>query len=74
MNSRWICSSRQEVWVLDFDKTRVHAGPVPVARRVADLRRLARSAGKLKMQMGEEGWSALEEGYGAEWPPRLLLT
>jgi hypothetical protein len=47
---------------------------VPRARRTADLQRLARSARMLKVQMGEEGWAALEEGYGAEWPPRLLLT
>ncbi|HEX8391794.1 MAG TPA: lipopolysaccharide kinase InaA family protein [Longimicrobium sp.] len=63
-----------EVYILDFDKAVVHGGPVPVARRVADLRRLARSARKLRVVLGEEGWSALEAGYGAEWPPRLLLT
>jgi 3-deoxy-D-manno-octulosonic acid kinase len=63
-----------EVWILDFDKAVVHAGPVPVARRVADLRRLARSARKLRVILGEDGWSALEAGYGADWPPNLLLS
>src|SRR5687768_854647 len=57
-----------EVWLLDFDKARVHDGPVPRARRATDLRRLARSARKLKAEVGPEGWLALREGYGESWP------
>lgn len=62
-----------EVWLLDFDKARVHAGAVPRARRATDLRRLARSARKLKADMGAEGWSALRDGYGEGWPSGLTL-
>lgn len=62
-----------EVWLLDFDKARVHAGPVPCARRATDLRRLARSARKLKSEIGTEGWTALREGYGEGWPSGLVL-
>jgi 3-deoxy-D-manno-octulosonic acid kinase len=62
-----------EVWLLDFDKARVHDGPVPRARRATDLRRLARSARKLKADVGAEGWAALREGYGEGWPSGLTL-
>lgn len=62
-----------EVWLLDFDKARVHAGPVPRARRATDLRRLARSARKLKADVGADGWGALREGYGETWPSTLTL-
>ncbi|HEU0013120.1 MAG TPA: lipopolysaccharide kinase InaA family protein [Longimicrobium sp.] len=62
-----------EVWILDFDKSRVHPGPVPVGRRVEDLRRIVRSARKLRTPIGDEGWRALREGYGDDWPPRLEL-
>ncbi|HEU4885997.1 MAG TPA: lipopolysaccharide kinase InaA family protein [Longimicrobium sp.] len=62
-----------EVWLLDFDKARVHDGPVPRARRATDLRRLARSARKLKSEVGAEGWGALREGYGESWPSGLAL-
>jgi hypothetical protein len=41
---------------------------------VANLRRLARSARKLRVILGEDGWSALESGYGPDWPPNLLLS
>jgi hypothetical protein len=61
------------VWLLDFDKARVHAGPVPRARRATDLRRLARSARKLKADVGAEGWGALRDGYGEGWPSGLTL-
>jgi hypothetical protein len=61
------------VWLLDFDKARVHAGPVPRARRATDLRRLARSARKLKADVGAEGWGALRDGYGEGWPAGLTL-
>ncbi|MBW3571281.1 MAG: hypothetical protein KY467_09255 [Gemmatimonadetes bacterium] len=62
-----------EVCLLDFDKARVHDGAVPRARRATDLRRLARSARKLKAEVGAEGWSALREGYGEGWPSGLEL-
>jgi 3-deoxy-D-manno-octulosonic acid kinase len=62
-----------EVWLLDFDKARVHAGPVPRARRATDLRRLARSARKLNADVGAEGWTALRDGYGEGWPSGLVL-
>lgn len=62
-----------EVWLLDFDKARVHAGPVPRARRATDLRRLARSVRKLKADVGPDGWAALREGYGDTWPSGLEL-
>jgi tRNA A-37 threonylcarbamoyl transferase component Bud32 len=62
-----------EVWLLDFDKARVHAGIVPRARRATDLRRLARSAKKLKAEIGAEGWAALRDGYGDGWPSGLEL-
>jgi 3-deoxy-D-manno-octulosonic acid kinase len=62
-----------EVWLLDFDKARVHDGPVPRARRATDLRRLGRSARKLKADIGGEGWASLREGYGETWPSGLEL-
>jgi 3-deoxy-D-manno-octulosonic acid kinase len=62
-----------EVWLLDFDKARVYAGPVKPAARTADLRRLARSARKLGAAVGAEGWAALREGYGDDWPSALVL-
>ncbi|HEV3050982.1 MAG TPA: lipopolysaccharide kinase InaA family protein, partial [Longimicrobium sp.] len=62
-----------EVWLLDFDKARVHDGAVPRARRATDLRRLARSARKLKADVGAEGWTALKDGYGESWPTGLEL-
>src|SRR5690606_7761053 len=52
------------VHLLDFDRARLHAGPVPPARRARDLLRLARSARKLAAPVGRGGWEALREGYG----------
>ena len=62
-----------EVWLLDFDKARVHPGPVPPARRAVDLRRLARSARKLRAGLGPEAWGTVQEGYGDDWPAGLVL-
>jgi len=62
-----------EVWLLDFDKARVYAGPVTRTRRATDLRRLARSARKLRVDIGPDGWAALQEGYGDDWPSGLVL-
>ena len=61
-------NGRLEVSVLDFDRARVHDGPVPPPRRAVELRRLARSARKLRAPVGEAEWRALREGYGAGWP------
>jgi 3-deoxy-D-manno-octulosonic acid kinase len=60
-----------EVRVIDFDRARIHDGPVPALRRAADLRRLARSARRLRAGLGETEWEALRSGYGAFWPDRV---
>jgi 3-deoxy-D-manno-octulosonic acid kinase len=62
-----------EVWLLDFDKARVYAAPVTRAHRAADLRRLARSARKLRAGLGADAWAAVQEGYGDDWPVGLVL-
>ena len=62
-----------EVYLLDFDKARVHPAPLNRARRAADLRRLARSARKLRAGIAADGWGALQEGYGDAWPTGLIL-
>jgi tRNA A-37 threonylcarbamoyl transferase component Bud32 len=43
---RWGDAGAAEAFVIDLDRTRVHPGPVPQARRVANLVRLYRSAHK----------------------------
>ena len=63
-----------EVWLLDFDKAQVHAAEVPLARRRLDLRRIARSARKLGVGVDGDGWLALRDGYGDDWPRGLVLT
>lgn len=62
-----------EVWLLDFDKARVYPAPVARARRAVDLRRLARSARKLRAGLGPDAWGAVQEGYGDDWPVGLIL-
>lgn len=62
-----------EVWLLDFDRARVHDGPVPEARRALDVRRLARSARKLRAEVASAEWAALADGYGERWPDGLVL-
>jgi len=62
-----------EVWLLDFDKARVYPAPVTRARRAVDLRRLARSARKLRAGLGADDWAAVQEGYGDDWPAGLVL-
>jgi len=54
--------------VIDFDRARLFAGPVPAARRSRDLRRLVRSARKLGTSVSPADWEALRAGYGGEWP------
>ncbi len=62
----------REVWLIDFDRAQEFPGAVPPARRARDLRRLARSARKLRAPVDAQGWKALREGYGAEWPESHL--
>jgi 3-deoxy-D-manno-octulosonic acid kinase len=61
-----------EVYLLDFDRARIFAGPVPPGRRARDLRRFARSARKLGARLGSTGWGELRGGYGTGWPATLL--
>jgi 3-deoxy-D-manno-octulosonic acid kinase len=61
------------VYINDFDRATLYAGPVPRGRRARDLRRLARSARKLRAEISSEEWKALREGYGADWPLRSDL-
>ncbi len=62
-----------EVWIIDFDRAVVSNQPVANGRRESDLRRLARSARKLGAPIDASGWEAFREGYGAGWPPGLVL-
>jgi 3-deoxy-D-manno-octulosonic acid kinase len=57
------------VHVLDFDRSRVVDGPLPAADRAAAIRRLRRSARKLRAAMAPADWAALRAGYGDAWPP-----
>jgi tRNA A-37 threonylcarbamoyl transferase component Bud32 len=56
------------VHLIDFDRARAFPGAVPGPRRARDLRRLARSARKLRAPIGPAAWEAFREGYGAAWP------
>jgi 3-deoxy-D-manno-octulosonic acid kinase len=56
------------VYVLDFDRAKLYRGPAPRRRRARDLRRLARSARKLRAPIGTAEWSAMRSGYGSAWP------
>lgn len=60
----------RDVYLLDFDRARVLAGPVPARRRRADVARLLRSARKLRVPVPPDGWPAMAEGYGKSWPMR----
>ena len=57
-----------EVWVIDFDRALVVAGPVPRERRARDLARLARSAAKLGLPLDAADHAVLLEGYRAGAP------
>ena len=57
-----------EVHLLDFDRAHLIEGPVPNARRVRNLLRLARSARKLGAPIDAAGWAAFRKGYGSAWP------
>lgn len=56
------------VYLLDFDGALVLDDPVPARRRRRDLRRLGRSARKLRAPIGPAGWRAFRDGYGSAWP------
>lgn len=66
-------SGAPEVYLIDFDRARVYPAAVPRARRARDLRRLARSARKLRADITPTEWVALRLGYGAGWPLRSDL-
>jgi 3-deoxy-D-manno-octulosonic acid kinase len=57
------------VYLLDFDRAQVSAGSVSPARRERDLRRLARSARKLRAPIAADDWAAFRDGYGEGWSP-----
>jgi len=56
------------VWMIDFDRARLHPGKVPAARRLADVGRMLRSARKLGVPFTAEDLDAMREGYGVGWP------
>lgn len=56
------------VYLLDFDRARVHGDALPATLRGRGLRRLERSAKKLGVALRTEDWDALRAGYGTEWP------
>ena len=62
-----------EVHLLDFDRARLVGRPAPPPLRARNLRRLARSARKLRAPIGEAGWRALRDGYGDGWPAGVSL-
>jgi 3-deoxy-D-manno-octulosonic acid kinase len=61
------------VYLIDFDRARLYEGAAPAMRRARDLRRLARSARKLRAGITPAEWAAVREGYGAGWPLRSDL-
>ena len=63
-----------EVYVIDFDRARVFVDAVARGRRERDLRRLARSARKLRVIVSPAEWSAFRAGYGEGWPEGLDLS
>lgn len=72
VNLRNLLVTPEGVYLLDFDRARLFRGPVPAVRRARDLRRMLRSAAKLRAPLRMADWAALEAGYGAGWPLRLL--
>lgn len=66
-------SGRPAVYLIDFDRGRAFAGPVPESRRRRDLERLARSARKLGALIPPRAWEAFRAGYGSGWPPGLVF-
>ena len=51
------------VHLIDFDRARVYAGPIPTQRRLRDVWRLGRSARKLGMPLNVPDRAALWDGY-----------
>ena len=68
VNLRNLLVTAEGVFVLDFDRARLLPHPVPRPWRARGLRRLARSASRLRAEIDAAGWAALREGYGPEWP------
>lgn len=67
--SRGAAETVPTIYLIDFDRARLYAGPTPPALRARDLRRLGRSARKLGLALEEnDGWFELRLGYGAGWP------
>ncbi len=56
------------VYLLDFDRARVHEQALSATLRGRGLRRFQRSAKKLGVALRAEDWDALRAGYGAAWP------
>lgn len=73
LNLRNLLLSGGEVFLLDFDRARQFANAVPARRRRHDLRRLARSVGKIRAALNTEEGEALRSGYGAAWPASLRI-
>jgi len=63
-----------EVYLIDFDRAAVTVEPVARGRRERDLRRLARSARKLRVIVAPAEWEAFRDGYGDGWPAGLDLS
>lgn len=61
------------VHLIDFDRARLSAEPVPPSRRASDLLRLVRSAAKLRLALAPGQWEALARGYGDGWPLSSLV-
>lgn len=61
-------STTAAVYLIDFDRATRGDAPAPAAARIANLRRLVRSARKLRAPISTAGWAALRAGYGERWP------
>jgi 3-deoxy-D-manno-octulosonic acid kinase len=57
-----------DVWLIDFDRARRLDGAFPLEQRALALARLARSAAKLGLPLGDDDWVALRDGYVAGAP------
>lgn len=62
-----------DVYLIDFDRARIHAAALPAAVRRRNLLRFGRSARKRGVPLGPREWAAMREGYGAAWPLSAAL-